>query len=140
MGMVAQAARQATTTPATTPATTTPAKTTPATTTQATTTQADNTSYMSNPQYKTKIAQIRTIYHKEMRQIQQDQEKYTQHVKAVLNEQSRLRPITPNEVNMMVKVIQKKFNRIEMQLKQTVSEAVIVLRSRSRLSRPGWKF
>ena len=48
----------------------------------------------------------------------------------LLREQSRLRPITQKEIERMVKIINKKFNGIQMQLKQSACEAVMVLRSR----------
>ena len=48
----------------------------------------------------------------------------------LLREQSRLRPITQKEIERMVKIINKKFNAIQMQLKQSACEAVMVLRSR----------
>ena len=48
----------------------------------------------------------------------------------LLREQSRLRPITPKEIERMVKIINKKFNTIQMQLKQSACESVMVLRSR----------
>ena len=46
----------------------------------------------------------------------------------LLREQSRLRPITQKEIERMVKIINKKFNAIQMQLKQSACEAVMVLR------------
>ena len=48
----------------------------------------------------------------------------------LLREQSRLRPITQKEIERMVKIINKKFTAIQMQLKQSACEAVMVLRSR----------
>ena len=48
----------------------------------------------------------------------------------LLREQSRTRPITPKEIERMVKIINKKFNSIQIQLKQSACEAVMILRSR----------
>lgn len=48
----------------------------------------------------------------------------------LLREQSRTRPITPKEIERMVQIIHKKFNSIQVQLKQSTCEAVMILRSR----------
>lgn len=40
------------------------------------------------------------------------------------------RPITPKEIERMVQIIHKKFGSIQMQLKQSTCEAVMILRSR----------
>lgn len=48
----------------------------------------------------------------------------------LLREQSRTRPITPKEIDRMVQIIHKKFSSIQMQLKQSTCEAVMILRSR----------
>ena len=48
----------------------------------------------------------------------------------LLREQSRTRPIAPKEIERMVTIIRKKFAAIEMQLKQSTCEAVMILRSR----------
>merc|ERR1739844_854593 len=48
----------------------------------------------------------------------------------LLREQSRTRPITPKEIERMVQIINKKFSAIQIQLKQSTCEAVMILRSR----------
>lgn len=48
----------------------------------------------------------------------------------LLNEQSRTRPITQKEIERMVGIIHRKFSAIQMQLKQSTCEAVMILRSR----------
>jgi hypothetical protein len=48
----------------------------------------------------------------------------------LLREQSRNRPITPKEIERMVQIIHRKFNSIQVQLKQSTCEAVMILRSR----------
>lgn len=55
---------------------------------------------------------------------------FTTHVMNLLREQSRTRPITPKEIERMVQIIHKKFNSIQVQLKQSTCEAVMILRSR----------
>merc|ERR1712072_854087 len=48
----------------------------------------------------------------------------------LLREQSRTRPITAKEIERMVQIINKKFSAIQIQLKQSTCEAVMILRSR----------
>ena len=55
---------------------------------------------------------------------------FTTHVMNLLREQSRTRPITPKEIDRMVNIINRKFNAIQVQLKQSTCEAVMILRSR----------
>uniref|UniRef100_A0A182WAW3 Homeobox protein extradenticle n=1 Tax=Anopheles minimus TaxID=112268 RepID=A0A182WAW3_9DIPT len=57
--------------------------------------------------YRAKLAQIRQIYHQELE-----------------------KPITPKEIERMVQIIHRKFSSIQMQLKQSTCEAVMILRSR----------
>lgn len=55
---------------------------------------------------------------------------FTTHVVNLLREQSRTRPVAPKEIDRMVSIIRKKFTSIELQLKQSTCEAVMVLRSK----------
>lgn len=55
---------------------------------------------------------------------------FTTHVMNLLREQSRTRPISPKEIERMVGIIHRKFSSIQMQLKQSTCEAVMILRSR----------
>ena len=74
-------------------------------------------------------------------------QEFTTHVVNLLREQSRTRPIAPKEIDRMVSIIRRKFTAIELQLKQSTCEAVMILRSRFldarsvdirlHLSRPG---
>ena len=48
----------------------------------------------------------------------------------LLREQSRTRPISNKEIDRMISIITKKFNNIQLQLKQSTCEAVMILRSR----------
>ncbi|VDN26164.1 unnamed protein product [Gongylonema pulchrum] len=57
-------------------------------------------------------------------------QEFTQHVVSLLREQSRTRPIANKEIERMVAIIQKKFSGIQVQLKQSTCEAVMILRSR----------
>merc|ERR1712158_335217 len=74
--------------------------------------------------------QIRTIYHQELEKYDQACNEFTTHVMNLLREQSRTRPITPKEIERMVQIIHRKFNSIQIQLKQSTCEAVMILRSR----------
>ncbi|CAB0044735.1 unnamed protein product [Trichogramma brassicae] len=80
--------------------------------------------------YRAKLAQIRQIYHQELEKYEQACNEFTTHVMNLLKEQSRTRPITPKEIERMVQIIHKKFSSIQMQLKQSTCEAVMILRSR----------
>jgi len=80
--------------------------------------------------YKAKLTQIRNIYHQELEKYDQGCKEFTTHVMNLLREQSRTRPITPKEIDRMVNIINRKFNSIQIQLKQSTCEAVMILRSR----------
>ena len=55
---------------------------------------------------------------------------FTTHVVNLLREQSRTRPVMAKEIDRMVGIIRRKFTTIELQLKQSTCEAVMILRSR----------
>lgn len=80
--------------------------------------------------YRAKLAQIRQIYHTELEKYEQACSEFTTHVINLLREQSRTRPIAPKEIDRMVSIIRRKFTAIELQLKQSTCEAVMILRSR----------
>ncbi|XP_028257114.1 pre-B-cell leukemia transcription factor 1-like [Parambassis ranga] len=80
--------------------------------------------------YREKVAQIRQIYHAELEKYEQACNEFTGHVINLLREQSRTRPISPTEIERMVAIILRKFSTIQMQLKQSTCEAVMILRSR----------
>lgn len=90
--------------------------------------QPDNA--IEHSDYRAKLAQIRAIYHQELEKYEQACTEFTTHVMNLLREQSRMRPITPKEIDRMVQIIHKKFSSIQMQLKQSTCEAVMILRSR----------
>ncbi|XP_060591945.1 pre-B-cell leukemia transcription factor 1-like isoform X3 [Ruditapes philippinarum] len=85
---------------------------------------------LQNNDYQAKLARIRSIYQTEMAKYDQACSEFTTHVVNLLREQSRTRPIAPKEIERMVSIIRKKFAAIEMQLKQSTCEAVMILRSR----------
>ncbi|XP_028420760.1 pre-B-cell leukemia transcription factor 1-like isoform X1 [Perca flavescens] len=85
---------------------------------------------VEHSEYKEKLAQIRRMYHAELEKYQQACNEFTDHVMNLLREQSRTRPISPKEIERMVGIIHRKFSTIQMQLKQSTCEAVMILRSR----------
>ncbi|KAK3592722.1 hypothetical protein CHS0354_007724 [Potamilus streckersoni] len=87
-------------------------------------------SAIEHSDYRAKLTQIRQIYHTELEKYEQACNEFTTHVVNLLREQSRTRPIAPKEIERMVGIIRKKFAAIEMQLKQSTCEAVMILRSR----------
>lgn len=90
--------------------------------------QPDNA--IEHTDYRAKLAQIRQIYHTELEKYEQACNEFTTHVMNLLREQSRTRPIAPKEIERMVNIIHRKFNAIQVQLKQSTCEAVMILRSR----------
>merc|ERR1711971_1126996 len=89
-----------------------------------------NEATIEHSDYRAKLVQIRTIYHQELEKYDQACNEFTTHVMNLLREQSRTRPITPKEIERMVQIIHRKFNSIQIQLKQSTCEAVMILRSR----------
>lgn len=83
-----------------------------------------------NGDYRQKLNQIRQIYHQELDKYNQACGEFTQHVHSLLREQSRTRPISNREINRTISLISRKFNNIQLQLKQSTCEAVMILRSR----------
>ncbi|XP_041941136.1 pre-B-cell leukemia transcription factor 4 isoform X7 [Alosa pseudoharengus] len=89
-----------------------------------------NDGSIEHSDYRAKLAQIRQIYHSELEKYEQACSEFTNHVMNLLREQSRTRPISPKEIERMVSIIHRKFSSIQMQLKQSTCEAVMILRSR----------
>uniref|UniRef100_A0A8C1RPF1 Pre-B-cell leukemia transcription factor 1 n=1 Tax=Cyprinus carpio TaxID=7962 RepID=A0A8C1RPF1_CYPCA len=89
-----------------------------------------NDGSIEHSDYRAKLAQIRQIYHSELEKYEQACSEFTNHVMNLLREQSRTRPISPKEIERMVAIIHRKFSSIQMQLKQSTCEAVMILRSR----------
>ncbi|CAI5444901.1 unnamed protein product [Caenorhabditis angaria] len=80
--------------------------------------------------YRQKLHQIRVVYNEELRKYEDACSEFTQHVRSLLKDQSIVRPIQMKEIERMVYIIQKKFSGIQVQLKQSTCEAVMILRSR----------
>ena len=89
-----------------------------------------NISSVEHADYQSKLAQIRQVYTLEYEKYTTACEEFTKHVMNLLVEQSKTRPISQHERVRMVRMIQRKFSTIQMQLKQSTCEAVMLLRSR----------
>lgn len=89
-----------------------------------------NETSIEHSDYKAQLGQIRNIYHQELEKYDVSCQEFTTHVMNLLREQSRTRPITPKEIERMVNIIQRKFQSIQVQLKQSTCEAIMILRSR----------
>ncbi|XP_040582095.1 homeobox protein extradenticle [Lepeophtheirus salmonis] len=101
---------------------------------QAATTASEATSSgtttIEHADYRSKLNDIRLVYHHELDKYKQACTEFTTHVMNLLREQSRTRPITPKEIDKMVRIVHHKFSSIQAQLKQSTCEAVMILRSR----------
>jgi len=86
--------------------------------------------FIENAEYRNKLNQVRKTYFQELEKYDQACNDFTTHVHNLLKEQSRMRPVTHKEIDRMVSIIRKKFNTIQIQLKQSTCEAVMILRSR----------
>lgn len=73
----------------------------------------DGETVIEHSDYRNKLAQIRKIFHQELEKYDQACNEFTTHVMNLLREQSRMRPVTPKEIDRMVGIIQKKFNTIQ---------------------------
>nr|XP_039322132.1 pre-B-cell leukemia transcription factor 4 [Saimiri boliviensis boliviensis] len=89
-----------------------------------------NDNSIEHSDYRAKLSQIRQIYHSELEKYEQACREFTTHVTNLLQEQSKMRPVSPKEIERMVGAIHGKFGAIQMQLKQSTCEAVMTLRSR----------
>ena len=80
--------------------------------------------------YQSKFLQIKQVYNFELEKYNNQCDDFCSHVRTLLREQSRVRPISEEEIEQMVKIIRMKFSTIQLELKQNTCEAVMVLRSR----------
>ncbi|KAM9103985.1 LOW QUALITY PROTEIN: pre-B-cell leukemia transcription factor 4 [Megaptera novaeangliae] len=88
-----------------------------------------NDSGLEHSDCRAKLSQIRQIYHSELEKEQACRE-FSTRVTSLLREQSRMRPVSPKEVEHVLGILHGKFNSVQMQLKQSTCEAVVTLRSR----------
>ena len=85
---------------------------------------------LEHSDYRQKLAQIREVYHSELDKYERACSEFTTHTIHLLKDQAKTRPIAPREIDRMVHIIRRKFSSIQVQLKQSTCEAVMILRSR----------
>ena len=85
---------------------------------------------LEHSDYRQKLSQIRNVYHLELEKYERACDEFTTHVVHLLKDQAKTRPISSKEIDKMVLIIRKKFSSIQMQLKQSTCEAVMILRSK----------
>jgi hypothetical protein len=93
-------------------------------------TKLDQNNSLNNSDYRIKLSQIKQIYNFELEKYENHCNHFCSHVRTLLREQSQIRPISEQEIERMVMIIRKKFSIIQLQLKQSTCEAVMILRSR----------
>uniref|UniRef100_A0A0N4ZG18 Homeobox domain-containing protein n=1 Tax=Parastrongyloides trichosuri TaxID=131310 RepID=A0A0N4ZG18_PARTI len=80
--------------------------------------------------YKSKIEQIKNVYSQELKKYEDAKKEFNQHVVSLLSDQCSVRPILNNEIERMVYTITRKFSGIQIQLKQSTCESIMMLKSR----------
>lgn len=85
---------------------------------------------LEHSDYRQKLTQIREVYHSELDKYERACSEFTTHTVQLLKDQAKTRPIAPREIDRMVQIIRRKFSSIQVQLKQSTCEAVMILRSR----------
>ncbi len=85
---------------------------------------------LEHSDYRQKLSQIREVYHNELEKYERACNEFTTHTIHLLRDQAKTRPIAPREIDRMVQIIRRKFSSIQVQLKQSTCEAVMILRSR----------
>ncbi|KAK6468962.1 pre-B-cell leukemia mRNAion factor 1-like isoform X7 [Huso huso] len=87
-----------------------------------------NDGSIEHSDYRAKLAQIRQIYHSELEKYEQVRRQAGLLLRAGEIRAASAHP--PKEIERMVGIIHRKFSSIQMQLKQSTCEAVMILRSR----------
>lgn len=90
----------------------------------------NDTMTLEHSDYRQKLNQIRNVYHTELEKYERACNEFTTHVIHLLKDQAKTRPISSREIERMVHIIRRKFSSIQMQLKQSTCEAVMILRSK----------
>ena len=90
----------------------------------------NNSIEIEHPEYEEKLNHIRQFYHNELTKFDKNSNDFCTHVVTLLHEQSKVRPITQDEISHMISIVRKKLCFIQIQLKQNTCEAVMNLRTR----------
>jgi len=85
---------------------------------------------LDQTEYKEKLAHFRAVYQEEMKKYEQACIEFTEHVRNLLEDQGKMRPVSEGETERMVALIQHKFQAIQLQLKESMCQAVMILRTR----------
>jgi len=80
--------------------------------------------------YSVNLRNIRHNYQQQLTKYEHQCTEFTTHVMNLLREQACTRPITQQEIDRMLKTIRNKFAAIQVQLKQSTCESIMILRSR----------
>lgn len=80
--------------------------------------------------YQNKLSKIRIIYHQEANKIDDELNIFPLHISNLLRQQSEIRPIRQVEIEVMQKVVNKKYSILHMHLRQKTCEAIMVLRTK----------
>ncbi|CAJ0579212.1 unnamed protein product, partial [Mesorhabditis spiculigera] len=80
--------------------------------------------------YKLKLTEQKTKYEMYMDEAGRFQTNFVENAVALLSEHERIRPVTRDEKERMQAVIQKKFRRIQIYIKQAVCENLMLLKNR----------
>jgi hypothetical protein len=80
--------------------------------------------------YAVNLRSIRHSYQQQLTKYEHQCAEFTTHVMNLLREQACTRPITQQEIDRMLKTIRNKFAAIQVQLKQSTCESIMILRSR----------
>ena len=94
------------------------------------TNNTNNAIEIEHPEYEEKLNRIRHFYHSELARFDKNSNDFCTHVVTLLQEQSKVRPITSEEISHMIAMVRKKLCFIQIQLKQNTCEAVMNLRTR----------
>ena len=93
-------------------------------------TNASDSLALEHSDYRVKLQHIREVYHNELKMYEHQCNEFTTHTIHLLKDQAKTRPIAPKEIDRMVHIIRRKFSSIQVQLKQSTCESVMILRSR----------
>lgn len=85
---------------------------------------------LDHSEYREKLSQIKQIYNDELKKSENHCNQFCSHVRTLLYEQSNVRPINQHEIELMIMMIRKKFSIIQLQIKQSTCESLMVLRSK----------
>ena len=80
--------------------------------------------------YQEKLKFFRKIYQEEMSLYEKSCQEFKDHVNDLLEHQSTIRPVSEVERGLLISYIQERFQKIEIQLKESICQGVMVLKSR----------